>query len=80
MSKLRAYLEQYVQDLTDILARATDDDTILDLAEEKWALEDTRLLAIKAGFPDQHQRFLDPDEGQNIPECGDERNVIVKKR
>ncbi|OQW92546.1 MAG: hypothetical protein BWK78_01405 [Thiotrichaceae bacterium IS1] len=78
MSKLRAYLEQYVQDLTAILAQATDDDTILDLAEEKWALEDARLLAIKAVSPGQ--LFIDSDGGQNIPDKGDERNVVVKKQ
>ncbi|OQW86859.1 MAG: hypothetical protein BWK78_09575 [Thiotrichaceae bacterium IS1] len=59
MNELRTYLLKYVQDLNDILSRSVDDNTIVDLAEEKWVPEDIRLLVIKAtGFRSQRFRTL----------------------
>ncbi len=76
MSKLRDYLEKYVRDLTDILERTTDDDALLDLAEERWKLDDPRLLAIKV--PVSGQLFPVKSEGTRKGDTADnEQNKPV---
>ncbi|OQW86862.1 MAG: hypothetical protein BWK78_09590 [Thiotrichaceae bacterium IS1] len=72
MSELRDYIEKYVQDLTDILERTTDDEAFLDLAEEKWKLDDPRLLAIKA--PVSGQLFPVESEGTDKSDTDNEQN------
>jgi len=75
MSQLRAYLEDYIQNLQTLKVQHSNDQDLLDAAENKWGAEDARFLILQER-PKQ-QRFLSPSGQAKSEEKKSEENELI---